>query len=161
MWWVYLAPQNIPVQLYWHLAIKLYCIVYCIYVFHVSGHRTSSPVRTSRRCQRHCCTACSRLRRSSPCTQQYVPTGRTWSSSTLSNLTLRYVFSVKNKERERRGKKKGGGGVIWMPVFNYKMQQCCPFCMMSMCCCFFVIVVVSLPHQTHAWLEWVCDWLCL
>ena len=24
VWWVYLAPQNIPVQLYWHLAIKLY-----------------------------------------------------------------------------------------------------------------------------------------
>ena len=27
VWWVNLAPQNIPVQLYWHLAIKLYRIV--------------------------------------------------------------------------------------------------------------------------------------
>ena len=27
--WVYLAPQNIPVQLCWHLAIKLYCCIVC------------------------------------------------------------------------------------------------------------------------------------
>ena len=27
VWWVYLAPQKFLIQLYWHLAVKWYCIV--------------------------------------------------------------------------------------------------------------------------------------